>query len=109
MDKAQKQKLDEKINDLADQLFALKEQAINNPEGVSSILSQLPKIRQKINLVAPGVLRTQLEILLRDVEDRMRHQEQEETEQMLKAWRALPPEKRLNMLKSIKQESSHHD
>ena len=98
-----------KINDLADQLFALKEQAINNPEGVSSILSQLPKIRQKINLVAPGVLRTQLEILLRDVEDRMRHQEQEETEQMLKAWRALPPEKRLNMLKSIKQESSHHD
>ena len=89
-----------KINGLAQRLIALKKQAADPAtKDFSPILAELPEISQLINLVAPGVLRTQLDMLYRDVEDRTRHQDHAEMERLLEAWKALPPEKRRAALK----------
>lgn len=93
-----------KINEVAKELASMKGRVLNEQDQ-----EKLSELRQTIRLVAPGILRTQLEYLIRDLEDDEDTRRQEETNHLLEKWQTLSGEKRQKLLNILEQEGKADD
>lgn len=93
-----------KINEAAKELVAMKGRVLNEQDQ-----EKLSALRQTIRLVAPGILRTQLELLIRDLEDDEEGCHQEEIKHLLEKWTTLSVEKRQKLLNILEQEGKADD
>lgn len=92
-----------KINRLAWELEALQRQLAGDPAQAEALRGRLPELRRRVRLVAPGILRGRLEIMLSGLEVAL----DPDRERLLEALKLLSPAERQRLLQRLEREARH--
>ena len=96
-----------KINAAAHRLYEISGQKINSSVQVS--MGEMDSLRRTVALVAPGILRNQLEQLLHRAEQSLYNEDNHMVERIIQASTNLSSEDRKRVIESLRQQGEGHD